>query len=515
MNAEQTANQFVIPSIGFNASRGFHASRRQWLKSLIACGACGSLAVFGHPNGAAAMGPHPAEVGTGGSSLETYRIRSVLELTGEVRLKAQGAVATRKDGKQLVARTAKVNSTSTLDYDEQYRLGVGDTESAGAQYYHEATSEITVDQHTTKTVLREPCREIVKFGTASGLVTAAPANPLFTAERDLVEGSLTTMYLDQLLTDQEVAVSDKWTVDDAMACRLLNLDAIHQGKLTVCLVDMDKEKAQLEVKGELTASVRDVATELVIDGKAVLDRQAGYVSWLALQIDETREIGEAEPGFKIQAQLRVLRAPIESMTSNRGLAEVLRDVPSVEAASLLQFQSDLGFYRFLADRRWSTYRDNGEEATLRFIVKNRMIAQCNVNNLVDMEPGSQLSLDGYQADIRRLMASTGGEILEVSEKLTSTSHRMLRIVAAGSVAGVPIRWVHYHLSNDQGRRLAMAFTFDEDSLEGFGDQDMQIVNSLELMAWPSKLDPNALEESTVVAEPKKSASTGSTSSTKK
>ena len=121
----------------------------------------------------------------------------------------------------------------------------------------------------------------------------------------------------------------------------------------------------------------------------------------------------------------------------------------------------------------------------------------------------------HQADIRRLMASTGGEVLEVSEKLTSTSHRMLRIVAAGSVAGVPIRWVHYHLSNDQGRRLAMAFTFDEDSLEGFGDQDMQIVNSLELMAWPSKLDPNALEESTVVAEPKKSASTGSTSATKK
>jgi len=111
--------------------------------------------------------------------------------------------------------------------------------------------------------------------------------------------------------------------------------------------------------------------------------------------------------------------------------------------------------------------------------------------------------------------NTGGEILEASEKLTSTMHRMLRIVAAGSVEGVPIRWVHYHLSNDQGRRLAMAFTFDEESLDVFSDQDMQIVNSLELMAWPSKLDPKALEESTVVAEPNKSASNGSPSSTKK
>lgn len=505
MNAKQTANQFVVPSIGFRASR------RQWLKALIACGACGSLGVFGRSSHRMAIGADPAN----GSSLETYRIRSVMELTGEVRLKAQGAVATRKNGKQLVARTAKVTSTSTLDYDEQYRLGVGDTESAGAQYYREATSEITVDQHTTKTVLREPCREILKLGTARGLMSAAPANPLFAAERDLIEGSLTTMYLDQLLTDQEVTISDKWTVDDAMACRLLNLDAIHQGKLTVCLVDMDKENAQLELKGELTASVRDVATELVIDGKAVMNRQAGYISWLAIQIDETREIGEAEPGFKIQAQLRVLRAPIESMISNRGLAEVLREVPSIEAANLLQFQSDLGFYRFLADRRWSTYRDNGEEATLRFIVKNRLVAQCNVNNLVDMEPGSQLSLEGYQADIQRLMANKGGELLEASEKLTSTSHRMLRIVAAGSIEGVPIRWVHYHLSNDRGRRLALAFTFDEESLELFGDQDMQVVNSLELLAWPSKLDPKALEESIEVEEPKKSASNASAKATKK
>jgi len=509
MNAKQTANQVanqvIVPSIGFRASR------RQWLKAFIACGACGSLEVFGRSSRSMAVGADPAD----GSSLETYRIRSVLELTGEVRLKAQGAVATRKNGKQLVARTAKVTSTSTLDYDEQYRLGVGDTESAGAQYYREATSEITVDQHTTKTVLREPCREIVKLGTARGLVSAAPANPLFAAERDLIEGSLTTMYLDQLLTDQEVTIADKWTVDDAMACRLLNLDAIHQGKLTVCLVDMDKEKAQLELKGELTASVRDVATELVIDGKAVMDRHAGYISWLAMQIDETREIGEAEPGFKIQAQLRVLRAPIESMISNRGLAEVLREVPNIEAANLLQFQSDLGFYRFLADRRWSTYRDNGEEATLRFIVKNRLVAQCNVNNLVDMDAGSQLSLEGYQADIQRLLANTGGELLEASEKLTSTSHRMLRIVAAGSIEGVPIRWVHYHLSNDEGRRLAMAFTFDEESLDLFGDQDMQVVNSLELLAWPSKLDRKALEESTEVAEPKKSASNASPSTSKK
>lgn len=477
----------VTPSLASTAGGiGLPSSRRQWLREAIGCAvAVGSLGwgVRG------VVATEPSNVNTAAK----FRVRSVLELQGEVRLKAQGAAVTRKNGKQVVARTAPVQSKSTLDYDEEYRLAEEDRESQGVQFFHEANSEITVDQHTTKTTLRDTCREIVRLGSAQGLITAAPAAPLFAAERDLVDGSLTSMYLDQILTDKEVAIADKWVVDESMVCRLLNLDAIQEGKLTVCLIDSDKDKAQLQLEGKLTAQVRDVMTELTLHGKAVLERQSGYVSWLALDIEETREIGEAEPGFKIQAQLRVLRAPIESLSSGRSIDDVLADAPSLAAASLLQFQSDVGFYRFLADRRWSTYRDNGEEATLRFIVNNRLVAQCNITNLVDYEAGRQLSLEGFQADMQRVIGASGGEILEASEKLSNASHRLLRIVAGGNVEGVPIRWIHYHVSNDTGRRLSLTFTLDEASLDVFAEQDAQVVSSFELMAWPTKLDAATLD----------------------
>lgn len=465
------------------------ATRRRWLQAVLGgalVSRCGQA--WGRAAGASANDAQ--------GDVQSFRVKSVLELRGEVRLKAQGVQVARKDGKQLVARTAPVQCTSTLEFEEQYRVHPVDERTAGVQHFEEALSEITVDQHTTKTLLREPCREVVRLGTANGMLTAAPGAPLFAAERDLIEGTVTTMFIDQILTDREVAVTDKWDVNEAMVCRLLNLDAIQDGKLTVCLVDSDAAQAQLALQGQLTALVRDVATEIVLTGKAVLEREAGYVSWLALKIEETREIGEAEPGFKVQAQVRVRRARIEELSTGRSLEEALQDAPSRSAAALLQFQSDLGFYRFLADRRWSTYRDNGEEATLRFIVNNRLMAQCNVTNLVDFEAGRQLSLEGFQSDIRRLIANSGGEILEASERVSATSHRVLKIVASGNAEGVPIRWLHYHLSNDDGRRLSLVFTLDEDSLEAFAEQDSQIVDSLELLAWPRKLDSAALESAT-------------------
>jgi hypothetical protein len=456
-------------------------NRRTWLASLVT-----SMTAIPH----LAWGEEPPKTQ---EEAPTFRIRSVLEFQGEVRLKNQGASLERRNGKQVVARTVPVRSSTTLDYDEQYRCD-GDAGDTCLQYYHEAATEIQVDSNTTKTQLRESCREIVKHAAPSGIVSASPAQPLFAAERDLVEGSLTTMYLDDLLTDAPVSIGDKWNVDSAAIAKLLNLDAVHDGELTVCLVDNDKEQAHLVLEGRLTGSVRNVATEMVVEGKAILDRRGGYISWLAMQTQETREIGEAEPGFRIIATLRVLRAPVESMSHGRALDEALRDIPSWESAEMLQFQSDRGFYRFLADRRWTTYRDNGEEATLRFIVGNRRVAQCNFANLIDYEPGRQLSLEGFQSDVQRLIAAGGHEILEASERLSTTKHRLLRIVVAGITEGVPIRWIYYHVSNDTGRRLSMTFTLDEASLETFAEQDQVLAGTVELLSWPKKLDPAELKD---------------------
>jgi hypothetical protein len=176
------------------------------------------------------------------------------------------------------------------------------------------------------------------------------------------------------------------------------------------------------------------------------------------------------------------------MSHGRTLDVAQNDITNWESTGILQFQSDHGFYRFLADRRWTTYRDNGEEATLRFIVGNRRVAQCNITNLIDYDPGRQLSLEGFQVDVGQLISKGKHEMLEASERVSSTKHRLLKITVGGVVEGVPVRWLYYHVSNDMGRRLTMTFVMDEASLETFGEQDQQLAGTIELLAWPSKKD---------------------------
>ncbi|MEQ1824483.1 MAG: hypothetical protein ABL921_00985 [Pirellula sp.] len=463
-----------------------HVGRRTWMIASIAAATSFALPrgeVLGQPT----MGPSRAE------SKGLCRVRAELEVNGEIRLKSQLAESTARDPKSKADRTAPIKAKSTIDYDEHYETASNMRACRSYQHFHEANSEIQIDRNVTKTTLREQCRDILRMGTDTGVVTICPDNPLFSAECDLVECPVNSMFLEQLLTDAEVNIADKWALPSETTCRLLNLDAVQEGKLVVCLIDADSKMAQLEITGSVTASVRQVPTSVTVDGKAQLDRKTGTITWLAVNLEETREISEAEPGFRVMAQLRMRRAVIENMTSGLSLDGVAARVGNVDAASMLQFQSDLGYYRFLASRKWSTYRDNGEEATLRFIVNNRVVAQCNVTNMIDFEPGRQLSMDGFVADVKKALGNNAVEIAESTEKLSNNKLRILRVVSQGSVQGVDIRWIHYHISNDNGRRVVLAFTLNDANTEVFSMEDEQLVSSFELIDWPTKLDAKAIE----------------------
>ncbi len=466
-------------------SLGLGIGRREWMAASVAAAA--SLVWSTVPTWAKPTDKSET-LATG-----IFRIRAVLEINGEIRLKSQTNDATSKSGKMIAAKTAPIKAESTVDFDEQFETSNRLTDCRSYQYYHESGSEIQIDRHITKTKLRDQCRDVLRVGTEQGIVAASPNSPLFAAERDLIEGPINTMFLDQLLTEKEVNIADKWSIDSNTACRLLNLDAIQSGKLVMCLVGVEQDKAQLELEGTLSASVRQVPTTLKIEGKAQLDRKGGFISWFAVHITETREISEAEPGFQIAAQLRILRSPIEAITTGETLTTMSDRLGPIESASLFQFQSDLGYYRFVADRKWSTYRDSGEEATVRFVVNNRVITQCNITNMIDYEPGRQLSLDGFQADVKNSIGKALTEVVEASERLSSSKLRLLRVVSRGGIQGVNIQWIHYHISNDDGRRVVLAFTLNEANLDTFGAEDSQIADSFELVNWPSKLDANALE----------------------
>ena len=389
-------------------------NRRRWLASAIA-GVTGFLCLPVASNAA----DTDSESSTSKPSMTT-RVKSVLEVKGSVKLK------NHQSKKENDHRSAAIEAKSTLEYEEEYRLSSASNESkadAALQVYAIAELDNLIEKHATKLSLREPCRDIIKRHDSEIMMTACVGHPLTAAERDLVEGPLSTMYLESLLPTQAIKLGDSWEVEADAVAKLLNLDSVTSGTIRVTLVDADTEFGQIELRGTLQGQVRNIGTRIELEGKAKIERKKGIVAWLALSLEEDRDVSESEPGFSVQARLRVLRERIEGLSSGATLQELEGQLDVASSAQLTQFDSHLGAYRFVADRNWTTYSDSGVDATLRWVKANRVVAQCTVTNLTDMEPGRQLSIEGYQNDIQKSLDKRFGQFLEADERISQSGLR--------------------------------------------------------------------------------------------
>lgn len=439
-----------------------------------------------------------------GYKTRTFRAKSIVKLNGEVHLKSQLSEATDAQGRTTIARKAPFQSTVTLDFEENSQYDDGLIDCTSLLSVIEANSEIQVDRHLTKTKLRDECNEVVRFSrTTKRMMTTGLNAPMFAAEVNLIEQPINATFLDEIITKKQVKITDKWTLSDALTTRLLSLDTVREGELVACLVDANNEVAKIDLKGRIAGVVAGIRTTIDVDGKAQLDRKTGEITWFAANVEEEREISERAPGYKVLAQVQIRKKQIDALTSGENLETVASRLPSIESASIRQFQSDLGHFRFIADSKWVTFRDNGEEAIYRFIVDNARIAQCIVTNMVDFEAGRQLSMEGFVADVKTSLAGSSAQIRESSEKVTSSKMRAIKVESHGRVKDVEVIWIHYHISNDDGRRAVLAFMLNADDAEVFGAEDSQIINAFELINWPKKLDSEAVEQEIAKAEKEK------------
>ena len=144
----------------------------------------------------------------------------------------------------------------------------------------------------------------------------------------------------------------------------------------------------------------------------------------------------------------------------------------------LTYDSTGGGWQFNHDRRWHVFRDQHDLAVLRMCERGEVIGQCNVSSLPERAPDKLVSLDEFQADIRRALDQNFGEFLEASQKMDEANHRVLRVVVEGKASNLPIEWIYYHVADQAGRQVAFTFTVEKSMLERFVDADQLPVRSL-------------------------------------
>ncbi len=448
------------------------------------------------------------------SELET-RSKVVLEVSGQLRINEQEQASTKGD-KTKAPDAIEVKGKSTLDYFEKVAFSNGssadasvdDTTSASwrpiaaARRYVEAGAEHWVSGTTTKVQLRPDCSETRLMSHGGLWQQYCEHNPLKTREVQLLQSPINSAAIELLLPSEPARADSQWTIAADDARRLFNLDAVHRSELQAKISKVEKGVATVSLKGEVDATANSVPTHLSIDGnfQVKVAAHGAMVTWLGLVIKEDRQVSQAEPGFDITARVRMIRE--EAKTDIALSADELRKLAASDDAGrwLVALQSTAGRYSMLTDRRWHIHRDSAEEAILRMVENNTVIAQCSVSRLSELEPGQQLTIEGLQADIKGLLGKGFGQFVESSEKVVGSKLRAIRTVVSGELEEVPIQWIYTHLSDDSGRRLALIYTMGGNVTDRFGAADEQMVGSFD---WLPDLPPT--EDAKPAKEPKLTA----------
>lgn len=470
------------------------SSRRRFLSSVSACAAMvcttlgsvpgASLTGIGGASKAAAEFAEPTPLSVNRKQ-DLFRVRMEIDVLGNVNLVADPLV---RDGKK---RALPIEAKLALDYEERFLRPEGasiESDIIGVErHFHEAVGTSQLSRTEQKINLRESVDHVIARRDQLPETIYSDVDYLSHEEVDLLRTPIASTAIDRLIPEQVMKIGEKVAVNPSTLASVFNLSSVATTDVEVETMSVDAAEAKLQIRGKIDGSVSGVPTQLRIVGKLTLDRTAGAITWAAIAIHETREIGNAEPGFDVTATIRMVRKPLSGAEKLPAKpAKLAFDAPPPQDRLLVALSSDHVGAQGLVDRRWRVMKDLPGEAVLRMIDNDRSIAQLNLRPLPKLPEGEQLTLEAFEKDVRKTLGERFGEMLEASEGLTDGGLRMLRVVVGGRVEGVPIQWIMMHLSDDHRHRVLATWTMDSGNTSLLAGSDVQLAASMQLRDVASK-----------------------------
>jgi len=457
------------------------ASRRSFLASGIGVSATVAAAAGLLMNAASAD-----EADAGGEirlrvapRLDLFRVRMAIDVKGNVNLVEDPLIP---DGKK---RMLPITANVSLDYEERCLRPEGATPEsetvAVERHFHEAVSTSRLSRRDQKTELRPTVTNVIARREQLPETIYSNADYLTHEEIDLLQSPIASVAIDRLIPQQMMRLGEKTLVGSRELASFFNLSAIAASDIEMELISADSLTAKLQMRGKIDGSVSGVPTKLQILGKLTLDRRAETVTWAAIAVHETREIGKAKPGFDVTATIRMVRKPLERVqTLPVTPAEIVFDEPAPSNRLLVSVASEHVGIEGLMDRRWLMMQDVAGRAILRMVENDQAIAQLNLRPLPQLPEGQQWTLAAFENDVQKTLGERFGELIESHEGMTDGGLRLLRVVAGGRVEGVPIQWIMMHISDDSRRRVMATWTMDGDSVPRLAGSDIQLAATVRL-----------------------------------
>ena len=406
---------------------------------------------------------------------EITRVEIALQVGGDLKLMNEGK-----------AKDLPMSVVANLKYDEQL-LATGDKgqPTRSVRYYDDTRAVIKVDKGGEKPTLA-PERRLIVAEKLDKQPTRlfCPGSPLKREELDLIDVPGNSLAIDGLLPEQPVALGDTWKLPDDTLADLLGLEAVSWSDVSSALGEIKEGIAEIASAGSISAAVAGVSTEIELKAKYRYDVKQERLVYVALLIKEKRAVGHVGPGLDTVAKVLMSITPIGASNNLTPERVAQAKAAAEEAAETLSYAAASGQFQFQYDRRWILTSDDKRLTVMRLLDRGELVAQCNISLLpaADKKP---VSLAEFQSDVQKSLGKNFGKFTSASQSTSPAGYAVLRLVAHGTVGELPIEWVYYLVADPQGKRVSLAFTYEQTLGERFGQADRTLVNQLRMTEPPA------------------------------
>jgi hypothetical protein len=312
------------------------------------------------------------------------------------------------------------------------------------------------------------------------VTVVSPAGPLMRSELELVQGLGDPLLLCDLLPGKPVAKGHSWKPSRSAAMAISGYDALKSSWLEAKLENIDESLARVLLKGEIQGSVLGGAGTIGCEGFFTYDRRAGLINRLELNRSEKRDAGPVEAGLDVRSTLTVTRrqAPVIPELADTELAKVSLEISPQR--QLLEFASSDGKYSLLHDRHWHTYWDDRRLTVLKRLDHGQAVAQCNLALGPTAGKGRHQDVSQFRDDVRRSLKQRFVQFLGAGEVDGDPAGGFrYKLGVQGREGDLGVLWYYFLVASPGGDQLLATFTLAEEDAKTFGDQDLQIIGSLQ------------------------------------
>jgi hypothetical protein len=399
-----------------------------------------------------------------------YRVSSRVDISGKLALPAE---------KGQAARTLELSGKSAIDYDERVlALGKDQQVEKTVRVFQKMDFQRKVGDQTQQYNLRPEIRRMVLLRHNQVEVPFSPDGPLQWAEIDLVRTDVFTPALAGLLPDKAVRPGERWHAAAGALQELTDLEKIQDGGLT-CTFDSisdvaGRKQARILIKGSVRGIGEDGPGLHHLDGAALFDLQANYLTYLsfkgthALLDPAGKEIGRVDGQFTLTREL-LAHARELSDEALRGLTLE----PNDDNTQLLFDSPDQGV-RFLYPRRWRVAGTNGRQITLDEPRGNGL--------LITLETIAKLPTSAqFQQEARNWLVQQKASLLKVENpRQVQTAPKGLEWFGMEADMGKQRMWLDYWVIRQAQGGATVAARLSPIDLQSLQRDVQRIVRSLEI-----------------------------------